>query len=175
VLGVVSIALVAAALAWWRGSARTPSPADPLAALDGRAALREGLARIDRGEKRASLRYFEHALERGTGRDAEVVALYAAALQDVALDSAMRSSVERTRMMQLALREIERVVARTPEADHRAESLFQHSYVLRVVGFPVDALLELNLAASSLPGEEVIDAARYGLAQRLESPEDPAR
>jgi hypothetical protein len=176
---VIALALAFLLSEWWRTSnprrGDPPSPLDSLAGLDGPAALQRGIARVQRGERLRSLPYFEHALERGTGRDAEVVALYAATLQDVALDSTMRSSVERTRTLLRALSEIERIASRTADAEQHAEALFQHSYLLRVMGFPVDALVELNAAGQLLPGEPVIDEARYGLALRLETPNDPSR
>ena len=173
-----TLALLVAALMWWRGAGgpETPPAAfDSTAALDGAGALREAVARVDRGERLKSIPYFERALEQGTGREDQVVGLYAAVLQDVALDSTVRSSVERTRIMQRALQEIERVAGRTSAPEQRAAFLFQHAYILRVFGFPVDAMVELNLAGTVYPGEPVIDGARLGLARRLEHPEDPER
>lgn len=174
----LALAAALAALVWWRSADRSGAPrptlADSVAALDGPAAVQAGLTRIERGQRLASLPFFEHALERGTGRDGQVVSLYAAVLQDVALDSTMRSSVERTVTMQHALAAIERVAARTTNTEQQAAAWFQHSYILRVVGFPVDALVELNLAAGLHP-DDSMDDLRYSLAMRLRFPEDPAR
>jgi hypothetical protein len=155
-------------------ASRAAALPDSAAALDAATAHAEAVARMNRHQALLSLPFFERA--RAAAPESTALAIeHAAALQDAALEPGARSSVERVRLLIVASDALERSAAGTPDPITRSRLHFQRAYLLRVSGFPLDAMLELNLAATEDPASADIAAAQIGLVDRLRRPDDPRR
>src|SRR5580765_842016 len=177
-VAVLALAGVAALFAWPRLAPRTPfaartAAADSAGALDGATAYGEALARVQRGQARLSLPFFERALAASNSLPPRIVLSYAAALQDAGLDPLTRTAVERHRYFARALDLLERA-ERTASRANAAVIEYRRAYVLRVIGLPLDTVDAIEAAIARDPSVEDYRQSRDGMIDRLRHPEDPA-
>jgi Flp pilus assembly protein TadD len=159
----MAVIVVLAALAWWAVSRdRRTSPtatSDPGALLGGPQAHERGLALAREGDPLAAAPYFRRVvvlhpdswfahenLASALGNGAQQARFHLGKAE-----TATRSSVERVAMMREALRETEAAELLSGAPADRAVALFERGRALQTWGFPSDAAVLFQKAATAAP------------------------
>lgn len=184
-LGVVIAAAIAAIflrsqLAPTGPPASAPPAANPVDAMDGAAAYREGARLYAAGRFTEAALYFRRlgVVTPSAPREYHiqfVEVLYRAAQQRRAdfAQPATRSSIERIALLREALEHLDRAQQLSVTPREVAEVHATRASLLRVWGFPWDGLRELRAAAAADPGWRDVAISGDLVLKRLSDPTKP--